>query len=71
MHGMTIDLSDEETALLLSELDNIIDSDRFFLSPRITTLKTIRTKLRPELVREPLPPRKHYEPPRGTARKRR
>jgi hypothetical protein len=68
---MTLDLSEEETALLLRELDTLIDADRYFLSPRITTLKAIRAKLRPEPVREPLPPRRHYEPPRATARKRR
>jgi hypothetical protein len=37
-------------------IDNIIDGDRFPLSPRIMTLKAIRAKLRPEPAREPLPP---------------
>jgi hypothetical protein len=32
---MNLDLSDEETAALLRELDGIIDNDRNFLSPRI------------------------------------
>jgi hypothetical protein len=41
-----------------------IEGDRYPLSPRILTLKAIRAKLRPEPVREPLPSRKHYEPPR-------
>jgi hypothetical protein len=41
---MNIDLSDEEAAALLRELDDIIASDRYFLSPRITTLKAIRGK---------------------------
>jgi hypothetical protein len=68
---MNLDLSPEETAALLRELDQIIDGDRYFLSPRIQTLKAIRAKLRPDPIREPLPPPKHYEPPRATSRKRR
>jgi hypothetical protein len=63
-----LDLSPEETAALLRELDNIIDGDRYFLSPRITTLKAIRAKLRPEPVREPPPPIKHHAPSRSTRR---
>src|SRR6516225_4698538 len=69
---MHLDLTDEETAALLRELDGLIDGDRYFLSPRINTLRAIRAKLRPEPVREPLPPPpKRYEPPRATARQRR
>jgi hypothetical protein len=68
---MTIDLTEEETAALLRELDGIIANDRYFLSPRISTLKVIRNKLRPEPAREPLPPLKRYEPPRAGARRRR
>ena len=69
---MNLDLTDEETTALLRELDNLIDGDRYFLSPRIKTLKAIRAKIRPEPVREPLPPPlKRYEPPRATARQRR
>jgi len=64
-------LTDEETAGLLRELDDIIDGDRFPLSPRILTLKAIRAKIRPEPVREPLPPAKRYEPLRATAARRR
>jgi hypothetical protein len=41
---MNLDLTDEEAAALLRELDTIIASDRYFLSPRITTLKAIRSK---------------------------
>jgi hypothetical protein len=52
---MHLDLSDEEAAALLKELNGLIDGDRYFLSPRIKTLKAIRAKLRPEPVREPLP----------------
>ena len=68
---MPLDLTDEETTLLLREIDHIIDGDRYFLSPRVQTLKAIRAKLRPEPVREPLPPPKVYAPPRATAKRRR
>ena len=69
---MNLDLTDEEATALLGELDRIIDSDRYFLSPRIKTLKEIRGKIRPKPVRQPLPPPpKHYDPPRATARRRR
>jgi hypothetical protein len=61
---MRLDLSDERTATLLRELDRIIDSDRFPLSPRIRTLKEIRAMIRPESAPEPLLPQRHYEPPR-------
>jgi hypothetical protein len=36
-------------------------------SPRTLTLKAIRAKLSAEPAREPLPPPKHFEPPRGPA----
>jgi hypothetical protein len=66
---MHLDLTYEEVAALLKELDGLIDGDRYFLSPRIKTLKAIRSKIRPEPVREPLPPPpKRYEPPRATAK---
>jgi hypothetical protein len=68
---MQLDLTDEETAALTRLLANIIDADRYPLSPRIQTLKGILAKIRPEPVREPLPPRKHYEPPRATPARRR
>ena len=69
---MNLDLTDEETAALLRELDGLIDGDRYFMSPRIETLKAIRAKIRPEPVREPFPPPpKQYVPPRATARQRR
>jgi hypothetical protein len=68
---MNLDLSDEETALL-KELNGLIGGNRYFLSPRVKMLKAIRAKIRPEPVREALPPPpKRYEPPRATARQRR
>jgi hypothetical protein len=65
-------LSDEQTAVLLSELDRIIEGDRYPLSPRIRTLKEIRAMIKPYPVREPLPATKHYEPPsKGRHQRRR
>jgi hypothetical protein len=69
---MSLDLTDKETAALIQELHNIVKNDRYPFSPRIMMLKAILAKLRPEPVREPLPPPKVYAPPRATmARKRR
>jgi hypothetical protein len=69
---MNLDLTDDEAAALLRELDGIIDGDRYFMSPRIKTLKAIRAKIRPEPVREPLPPPpRQYAPPRATEKQRR
>ena len=69
---MNLELTDEETAALLRELDGLIDGDRYFMSQRIKTLRAIRAKIRPEPVREPLPPPpKQYAPPRATGRQRR
>jgi hypothetical protein len=66
-----LDLTDEEDAALATALRRIIADDRYPLSPRVLTLKAILDKLRPEPAREPLPPLKHYEPPRIGARRRR
>jgi hypothetical protein len=60
---MHLDLSDEETAALTQELHGIVENDRYPFSHHIRTLRGILAKLRPELVREPLPPRKFYEQP--------
>ena len=68
---MDLDLSDAETAALTKELDDIIRNDRYPFSERIRTLKAILAKLRPEPVREPLPPPKVYAPPKATAATRR
>jgi hypothetical protein len=67
-----LQLTDEEAAALIRELDHIIQDDRFPLSPRIMMLKAILNKITPEPVREPLPPPKQYDPPRhGRYRPRR
>ena len=60
---MTIDLTDEQTEALIRALSQIIENDRYPLSPRIGILKEICGKPRPEPAREPLPPLRHYEPP--------
>jgi hypothetical protein len=69
--AMHLDLSDEETAALIQELHDFIESDRYPFSPRIRTLRTIINKLRPEPVREPLPPPKIHDPPRFIRGRRR
>jgi hypothetical protein len=68
---MELDLTEKETDALGRLLSRTIDDDRFPLSPRIQLLKAILAKIRPEPVREPLPPLRHYEPPRASAGKRR
>jgi hypothetical protein len=42
---MNLDLTDDETAALLRELDGLIDGDRYFMSRRVQTLKAIRAKI--------------------------
>jgi len=66
-----LDLSDDEAAALAQELHAIVENDRYPVSPRIRTLREILNKLRPEPVREPLPPPKVYAPPRPVTRRRR
>jgi len=68
---MMLDLTNEETDALARLLSRTIDDDRYPLSPRIQILKDILGKIRFERPREPLPPPKHYEPPRATAGRRR
>jgi hypothetical protein len=66
-----LDLSAEEATALVALLTRTVDGDRYPLSPRIRTLKAILNKLRPEPIREPLPPPKVYAPLRATAARRR
>jgi hypothetical protein len=68
---MHLDRSDEETAALTQELHDIVENDRYPFSPRIRTLRAILANLRPEPVREPLPPLKVYAPPSKSRYKRR
>jgi len=68
---MPLDLSDDEKLALVALLTRTIADDRYPLSPRVRTLKDILAKLRPDPVREPLPPPKVYAPPKAAAAKRR
>jgi hypothetical protein len=54
---MNLDLTDDEAAALTKELHDSVEKNRYPFSPRIRTLRGILNKLRPEPVREPLPPR--------------
>jgi hypothetical protein len=64
MEDMHLELKDIQAEALIQELSQIIDGDRYPLSPRIVALKEILGMLRPEPARAaPLPPRRHYEPP--------
>ena len=69
---MDLNLTDGQLALLLTELDRLIENDRYPLSPRIRALREIRAMLRPYPERPPPSPRqKTYEPPsRGQYRRR-
>ena len=61
---MNLELNDEQAEALIRELHNIIQNDRYPLSPRIVALKEILGQLRPEPARpSPLPPLRNYEPP--------
>jgi hypothetical protein len=61
--SVNLDLNDVQTEALIRELSSIIQNDRYPFSPRIVTLKEILGMMRSEPEREPLPPRRHYEPP--------
>jgi hypothetical protein len=60
-----LELTDEQSDALIHEQRAIVQNDRYPLSLRIVTLKEILGLLRPEPERQPLPPRRHYEPPSG------
>jgi hypothetical protein len=64
---MMLDLTEEETDALARLLSRTTDDDRYPLSPRVQNLKGILAKIRPEPVREPLPPPKVYAPPSESA----
>jgi hypothetical protein len=67
--GMNVELDDDQAAALIKELAEIVEGDPYPFSPRISTLRAILEKLAPQPVREPLPPPKHYLPPRATLAK--
>jgi hypothetical protein len=60
---MNLELNEVQAEVLTRERHSIIQNDRYPLSPRIVALKEILGQLRPKPEREPLPPRRHYEPP--------
>src|ERR1700756_798202 len=51
--GMRLDLTDGETLALLNLLTDTIENNRYFLSPRIQTLKAIRAKVKPSKTQSP------------------
>jgi hypothetical protein len=53
---MTFDLTEDEMVGLAALLKRTIEGDRHPLSPRLRPLKAIFAKLKPEPVREQLPP---------------
>jgi hypothetical protein len=67
---MNSDLTDEETASLLRELDGIIASDRYFLAPAGADVEGDRNKIRPAPPLKAPPPLKHHELPRVGRRRR-
>jgi hypothetical protein len=60
---MNLELSDADITILADLVKRTIDDARYPLSPRVTKLREILAKLRPEPVRKPLPPLKVYAPP--------
>jgi hypothetical protein len=69
---MDLRLTDDQAALLLAELDRLIEDDRYPLSARVRALREIRALLKPYTERPPAPPpQKRYEPPsKGRYRRR-
>jgi hypothetical protein len=68
---MDLKLSDQEIATLAVLLRRTIADDRYPLSPRVRELQSILDRIEPPPVREPLPPLRHYAPPRAKASRRR
>jgi hypothetical protein len=68
---MNLDLSDEEAAALIKDLDDITGNDRYRFSERMRSLRAILAKLKPEPGWEPSLPATVYAPPRATAASRR
>jgi hypothetical protein len=70
MRIMMLDRTDDETQALVQHLKHAIDNEPYPPSPRLLRLEAILAKLRPEPVREPLPPPKVYAPPRAATARR-
>jgi hypothetical protein len=71
MAGMDINISDDEKLHLAALLKRSIRDDPYPLSPRVRTLQAILDKIEPPRVAEPIPPPKHYAPPRTIGGRRR
>ena len=65
---MQLDLTDEESSALLRELNNIIENDRYPLSPRIRVLRGIRAKF--PTAPSPPPPARPPTPEERDPRRR-
>jgi hypothetical protein len=70
---MNPDLTDTDIRDLASILKRLIDETKYSFGPEAYRWKELLGKLDPEAIkpRDLLPPRKHYEPPRATAARRR
>ena len=67
-----IELTADEKRVLIAALKRAIDGDRYFLSSRVQTLKSILSRLEPpKPAPPPLPPVRYFAPPRATAKQRR
>jgi len=65
---MHLELNDAQTEALICELHNIVQNDRYPLSPRIVALKEILGMMRPEPERPAPPPpptKSRWRPRRG------
>jgi hypothetical protein len=67
---MEPDLSDEDIADLAKLIKRAIDDSRYPFSPEVRRWKELLAKLRPEPVREPLPPPKVCARPRAALSRR-
>jgi hypothetical protein len=69
---MDLHLTSEQVDLLIAELYQIIDGDRYFLAPRIRALREIRALLKPYPAQAAAASsQKVYEPPtKGRYRRR-
>ena len=56
VEGMNLEPTDEQTEALIRELSQIVQNDRYPLSPRTVALREILGKLRPRPARLALPP---------------
>ena len=70
--AMPPNLSDEDITDLAKLIKRAIDASRYPFSSEVSRWKELLGKLRPEPVREPLPPPtpKRYEPPCGRYQRR-